>query len=587
VADGNNIDARIKLRGSKEFAADAAEDSHALEKLGDKAREAARKFRDLNRATSQSRVGIGFLSTTPRTAALGFGVLAGQTTRLTGTVLGLAEATATVAGGIGGAGAVGLTALGQVAATISLGGLKDLTGALGGNVTALKRLTPEARGLFAELSRGRKQLGATAQAGFLPGLLAGTQAAGRNLPVLDKVIGSTAREMGGLARSAGSLVGSKGFGRDFATIGARNVTIIDNLGHAGLHLAGAFKDVAVAAGPLALWLSREAEHGAAVTEQFIHAQRATGGLSRFFQRARTDLTLLGQSGGHLTHGLINLFGAHDVDGTKTLQSFERFTARFDQWTRDPRTQAGVGTALIHGLEANEGRLAAVIAETFVRAIPQVVTLFWNGFWQASAGGKAALGAGILWKSGLWKPLGKTLGEAAGIGGKGKGVAGEVAKGLGVRGSSPANPLWVAVVGGVSPGGPLGKAEQGKGWLSKIGGAAGAAARVAGPGIGAVGAAAGLSEAGKWFDDHVLSGGASAAARAAGDPVKNFAHALDHLIGGKPSGHRPAVPFVAGSHGGGGQVHIRTEVAPIIMDGQKVAEARVQHIIRENRRHGGA
>jgi hypothetical protein len=114
-----------------------------------------------------------------------------------------------------------------------------------------------------------------------------------------------------------------------------NVRIIGNLGHATLDLADAARHLLVEAGPLAEWLSQNAAQGAKLTDEWVKNKRATGDLSKFFQRARGDLTLLASIGGHAGRGILNLFGAQDVDGTKTLASLNGIFARFEQWSNEP------------------------------------------------------------------------------------------------------------------------------------------------------------------------------------------------------------------------------------------------------------
>ena len=124
---------------------------------------------------------------------------------------------------------------------------------------------------------------------------------------------------------------------------------------------------------------------------------------------------------------------------------------------------------------------------------------------------------------------------------GLGKAVQVAKGfgLGTRGASPKNPMWVAVVNGVpGGGGGKGKGLFGKAWGAAKGlggglvGLAGAAARspVARAGGVASGVAAGLDLFGSWLDAHVLGHGASNERRF--NRSLGLFHARGGLIGGQ-------------------------------------------------------
>jgi hypothetical protein len=211
--------------------------------------------------------------------------------------LGLAEATATVVGGGGAAAGVGLLALGQGMGVAKLAS-QNLSDALSGNEKALAKLTPSQAEFVAQVQLMQPMLDKlreSASKGLLTGAAKGLKSASKNFGVLNHIVGSTSKALGGIAADAGKRLGSKEWGKDLGTLGKANVHIIGNLGHATLNLADAAKDVLVEAAPLAQWLSEAALRGSKLTKEWINNKRATGELSKFFRRARTDLSLLGRS----------------------------------------------------------------------------------------------------------------------------------------------------------------------------------------------------------------------------------------------------------------------------------------------------
>lgn len=440
---------RLRMTGGRETERDSRRVARGFDEMGDKARKAAREMFQMSAASSTTRLNFGPFSTSVRFAAIGVGALAnGLPGAVTG-VLGLAEAIGTTGLAGGAAGGVGLLALGQGAAVAALG-FNDFTKALGGNAEAMKRLGPQAAMLTTTLSTYQQQLHDTVDAGLFPGLTAGSNAALRNFQVVNGIVRDTSRELGSLAQRGGQMIGSAAWGRDLQTVGSANVQIIHQLGDGALHLADAFRHVAVEAAPLAVWLSEQANRGATVVDRWFGDKRRTGELAKFFRDAREDITIIGSIGGHTGRGLLNLFGAQDVDGTNTLRSIDRITARFEQWTSGPALAHGLGQALVDELPHVTGALADALAETVVKAVPRAASLFWQTFWDAGASGKALIGLGVFMKSGAFSKIGGALFEAifrSGGGGKGGGPGGLLG-----RGSTPANPLFVFAVNEI-PGAP--------------------------------------------------------------------------------------------------------------------------------------
>jgi hypothetical protein len=471
----DDVDIRVRLRELARFNHDADSAARHVKNIGQAARESAVWMKALNAQSKNTRISLGPFSTSMKGGALAVGALALGVKNLVPQVLGATEALGVMAGGAGAAGGVGVLALAQGAtvAKLAVGGLSK---ALGGNAAALKKLSPQARDLFFTLNNAHQQLQQTATGAMLPGLSRGTHSALRNLPVFNRLVGQTGGALGGLASKAGGMLGSGAWGRDIGTVGRANVQILSNLGSAGLHLADGLRHVAVEAAPLAVWLSQMADKGALAASTWLENARQTGKMAAFFAKAKTDLSIFASSTGHLGHGLLNLFGAQDVDGTKTLRNLDRIMARFDKWSADPRTKAGLGNALVAEMPKVAGKLVGVLATTMAHSGAMAAKLFWQAFLAEDTLAKVITGGFLAKKLGLFG-LGKSLGKRGGV------AAGLLS---GSKGATPANPLWVAVVneGG---GGLPGKGKPG--FLSRFGraGAKGlpglaatAAAEVAGP-----------------------------------------------------------------------------------------------------------
>lgn len=456
MASDDNVDINVELKGVTRFDHDAGRAARAIDNIGDQARQASRALRNLSKNTTTARLSLGPLSFKAQTGAIVLGAFAAGLSKATVASLGFIEATATVVGGAGGIGAVGLTALTQGFSVASLAS-KDLTDALGGNEAAMKRLTPAARSLFDTLTKKREILRGTVAGALFPGLERGTKSALKNFSVVNKVAGRTGRALGGLAGEAGGFLGSRKAGADFSTVGNANVKILTSLGHAGLSLANALRSILVTAAPLTIWMASQINIGAHMLDNWIQQKRAGDGLSRFFARAKTDLSILASITGNTGRGIINLFGARDVDGRKTLQSLDRLTAGFERWTRGVRGK-DLGQAIADQIPKAGGLIATALANTLGAAVPRAAEIFWKTFWDSDAAGKALIGSLILKKAGVFGILGGLFNKS--LTGK-KGGAGGVAGKLVSRGSTPANPVFVAVVsGGLGPGG--GKLKGGKG-----------------------------------------------------------------------------------------------------------------------------
>lgn len=455
MSTSDNVDVHVRMRDAARFKQEARGVKDSIDDIGDSGQRTAAKLGALAAASSRTRVNIGPFSTSMRGGATALGAMVLGVEKLTPGIVGLAEATVSVVGGGAAAGGVGLLAVGQAAGVAALG-FAGLDEALGGSEDAMRRLSPQARVLFDMLQTEHERLKGIAEGGLLPGLTAGGTEAMRNAGVVRAIVQDTSRMLGNLAREGGAMLGSAEWGRDLRTVGAANVQILDSLGGAGLHLADALRHIAVEAAPLAKWLAESAETGAGLIENWAEDARRSGDMARFFDDTRRNLELIASIGGHGGRGIINLFGAADVDGTRTLANLDRIMARFERWTASGAVQEDLGKAIVAEIPDAIAAGMDAVARNLPAAAGTAATVFWEAFWDSSLEGKAVMGALAFVKFGGFKAAGGLLGR------------GGAAAGLTGKGGTPANPVWVAVVNGGLPGGggrgPGGVIGAGKNFL---------------------------------------------------------------------------------------------------------------------------
>jgi hypothetical protein len=204
-----------------------------------------------------------------------------------------------------------------------------------------KALSPEAKKFARELEDLKKpmrELPAIAQKGLLPGLSSGITDASKNLPIVKRLIGDTAKEIGGLATQAGKLVGSKGFGADLQLQGERNVKWIGLGGDAALHFADALRHVVVAGGPLTNWIVHGIDDFAKFTDAQAKAGRESGKLGKFFEQTRIEMSRVVRIGADVAVALYNIVRQGKPLGDDLLVSLVKNADAFRRWTESAKGQ---------------------------------------------------------------------------------------------------------------------------------------------------------------------------------------------------------------------------------------------------------
>lgn len=292
----------------------------------------------LNQSFSAMRNIIGLIKFPALIAAAGAAAQAIGTLAAAAVSLGSAMGPAAVGAATAYAGA--MMGLGQGMAVVKLA-TKDLSQALAGNQEALKRLTPEARKFLGVLKSYKPEVDAiqrSVQKGIFPGMTAGLKAASPAFAVVRKELGATAKVMGGLAASAGRLVGQMARSGDLGKIMAGNTHTVKALGGAMLSLVSAFRHVMVAAQPFLKWMTDGVAHWAKWVDSTMAAKRANGQLATTFQHARASISRLVSIGGNLIKTLLGVGKAARPAGMELLKSLDKTTERWSKWTNSLKGQ---------------------------------------------------------------------------------------------------------------------------------------------------------------------------------------------------------------------------------------------------------
>lgn len=248
-----------------------------------------------------------------------------------------------LAGALGPAAAAGAATYVDVLAAAAQGtqvfkfATAGLTDALAGNKDALKKLTPDGRALVKTLSGLKPEMEGVrraAQSGLFPGLEDATQRLAEDfLPLLRKAARQTGNELGGLAVDAGKLADSGPWRQDFATATKANAVNLGLMGHVSLSLADAARSLYITALPVTRAFLKWADGAAQAVDKMVQANRASGDLDRFWQRAMKNGAQFGRILGDVGGALFNVFKiGSSPTGTRLLDSVETMTKDFREWT---------------------------------------------------------------------------------------------------------------------------------------------------------------------------------------------------------------------------------------------------------------
>ncbi len=220
--------------------------------------------------------------------------------------------------------------LAQAAPAAGLLAPAALTGAQA--MFTLKLASDGVKASMAKFTPQLEGLKKAAAGGLGPGLDRGMRSLLTNLPVVREGIKGTASMFGTLAEEAGKAFSGPAFRADLKNIMASNTAIIGNFGEAGISLARAFVDVAVAAGPALQAISGLGSGAAESARQWVAQARASGQLQEMIERGVRRVAQLGRIVINLGGTIVNVFkainaGTGDLDVIGRLESFAAWLRR--------------------------------------------------------------------------------------------------------------------------------------------------------------------------------------------------------------------------------------------------------------------
>jgi hypothetical protein len=212
------------------------------------------------------------------------------------------------------------------------------------------------------------QLQRTAQGGFLPGAERGLRDAMKNFDVLRKGVADTSDVMGDLAEQFGSLVGSRGFGRDLETQMGRNATTIRRFGEGAINLADALRNVTLAAGPMVDWMTRGALRFTELIQRQTEVGRSSGALAGFFQQTQVQMSRIIRIAADLGGAFLNIGKAAYPLGNEILVAITKNADAFRRWTESARGQNAIAQYFRDARPAifEAGRLLQDVTQAFFR-----------------------------------------------------------------------------------------------------------------------------------------------------------------------------------------------------------------------------
>lgn len=184
------------------------------------------------------------------------------------------------------------------------------------------------------------------QLGKFPGLL----------NTLQTLLGSAAGAMGNLAAKGIAMVASGPWKRDFATLAQGNVAIITNLGNAGLYVADAFRNIAVAAQPFTTWLTGAIARAAAAFDDWSKAARHSGDIAAFLNDTKDRLKIVWDIAKNVLSFFGSLYVATKDIGDYVLSALDKMTGR---WAALGKAQEKQGSGLRTWLQEVKPLLSVV------------------------------------------------------------------------------------------------------------------------------------------------------------------------------------------------------------------------------------
>lgn len=206
---------------------------------------------------------------------------------------------------------------------------------------ALAKLTPAGQAFVKQLIAMKPlldKLKATTQNGILPGASTGLKDIATLFPIINKGLGQAAKAIGGDFAKAGKELTTGPWKRDLPKLFTSNAKLTSLFGDAVIALLNIFRSVATAAIPLTEWLAKTVtlwlQNKAAAAE----AAEQNGKMAKFFDKTRDVLSKLGSIFHNIGQALYNTGKAGSDFGRDLLDSLDKLTKRWADWTQTVQGQ---------------------------------------------------------------------------------------------------------------------------------------------------------------------------------------------------------------------------------------------------------
>lgn len=144
--------------------------------------------------------------------------------------------------------------------------------------------------------------------------------------------------MGDFVSNFLTLMDSPEWSSDMATIGEQNAVVIQNLGEGFLALAGAFKDIIIAAGPFTEWMTNGFAEGSKNFEKFVGNARETGQLASWLDKVASRMQKWWQVVKNVGATIFNYSAAAEEFGGWLLDGFVNLSDGWKKASEDARKE---------------------------------------------------------------------------------------------------------------------------------------------------------------------------------------------------------------------------------------------------------
>lgn len=148
------------------------------------------------------------------------------------------------------------------------------------------------------------------------------------LPMTENLLSRAATAVGKVVDAGINMATSGPWKKDFQQISKDNAVFIENMGFAGLELADAFKDIAIAAGPFNTWLTASIREGAAAFSDWAKQARGDGTIQTFLGETQESLQSLWQIFKNLGNVVNSFFQSTVDEGQRYLRTLEDITGHW-------------------------------------------------------------------------------------------------------------------------------------------------------------------------------------------------------------------------------------------------------------------